>query len=61
MKTAFSLRIGDRVIVVKPDPEAPGKSLLIIDNELYRADFRLREDDEHRHESSDRGQGPTRR
>src|SRR5262245_4015152 len=35
--------IGDNKVMVKPDPEAPGKSLLIINQELHRADFRTRE------------------
>jgi hypothetical protein len=37
---SFSLHVGDQTIIIKPDPEAPGKSLLIINNELYHADFR---------------------
>jgi hypothetical protein len=27
--------------MIKPDPENPGKSLLVVDGKLYRADFRL--------------------
>jgi len=39
----FSFYIGDNRVVVKPDPEAEGKSLLIIGGELYHADFRVKE------------------
>jgi hypothetical protein len=40
----FRIRIGENVVDVRPDPEAAGKSLLIINGEVHRADFRIAED-----------------
>lgn len=40
----FSIRVGDNIVTVKPDPERPGKSLCIINSELHRADFRIDEE-----------------
>lgn len=37
----FRVRIGENLVDVRPDPEAPGKFLLIINGKVHRADFRI--------------------
>jgi hypothetical protein len=40
-RPAFSVRVGDNIITIKPDPKETEKSLCIINGELHRADFRI--------------------